>query len=131
MSRPNLKFFLDEGVPVMTGQALEAAGHEVIYFKDSGIIPGTTDPVLCAVAEANNAVFVAHDNDLKTLALGHGITAARFRTLSVLKLGCREADGPNRVTAAMSLIEHEWRKGKGRERRMYVFIGPGTIRTHR
>jgi len=129
--RPVLRFFLDEGVPVMTGRALESAGHEVIYFGQSGIAKGSVDPVVCVSALANEAILVAHDGDMKTLARGHGVTSARFASLSLLKLGCRESDGPRRVTAAMSLIEHEWMVGEGQERRLFIVIGSTVIRTHR
>lgn len=129
--RAKLKFFLDEGVPVMTGKALEAAGHEVIYFGQSGIAKGSVDPMVCVSAEANEAILVAHDADMKTLARGHGVSAARFKSLSLLKLACRESQGPARIAEAMSLIEHEWEKGKGRERRLFVVIGDSVIRTHR
>lgn len=131
MRRPKLKFFLDEGVPVMTGQALEAAGHEVIYFNQSSIAKGAEDPIVCIAAGANDAILVAHDGDMKVLARGHGITSARFKTLSLLELTCREADGPRRIAEAMSLIEHEWVAGAGRERRLFIVIGPEVIRTHR
>lgn len=126
-----MKFLLDEGVPVSVGRALEAAGHEVIFFNDSGLAKGSADPVVCVAAEANDAILVAQDNDMKGLARGHGITPARFRTLSLLKMGCRELIGPARIKEAMSLIEHEWQCGEGRERRLYVVIGDNVIRTYR
>lgn len=115
----------------MTGKALEAAGHEVIYFGQSGIIKGSADTLVCISAAANDAILVAQDGDMKTLARGHGITPARFKSLSLLKLSCREADGPRRVTEAMTLIEHEWRVGAGRERRLFVEVSDGVIRSNR
>jgi predicted nuclease of predicted toxin-antitoxin system len=126
-----MKFFLDEGVTVSAGRALEAAGHEVIYFGDSGLAKGTADPVVCLAAQANDAILVANDNDMRTLARGHGITPARFKTLNLLQLKCRESNSATRISEAMSLIEHEWEKGKGRERRFHVVIGDAVIRTHR
>lgn len=129
--KPVLRFFLDEGVPVMTGEALEAVGHEVIYFDQSAIGKGSADTVVCISAEANDAILVAHDGDMKTLARGHGVMPARFRSLNLLKLACRESNGPRRVTEAMSLIEHEWRVGEGRERRLFVVVSESVIRTHR
>lgn len=103
--RPSLRFLLDEGVPVSVGAALEAAGHEVIYFNNSGLAKSAADAVVCVAAEVNNAVLVAHDGDMKVLAKGHGITPARFRSLSLLRLNCRESASAKRVTDAMSLIE--------------------------
>ena len=126
-----MRFLLDEGVPVSVGQVLRAAGHEVIFFADSGLAKSSADPVVCATAAANDAVLVSHDNDMKSLARGHGITPARFKSLSLLKLSCREARSATRVQAAMSLIEHEWQVGAGQERRLYVEISDTVIRTHR
>jgi predicted nuclease of predicted toxin-antitoxin system len=126
-----MRFFLDEGVTVSAGRVLEAAGHEVIFFDRSGLLKGSDDPIVCIAAEANDAILVAHDNDMKTLARGHGITPPRFRTLNLLQLLCREATSPARISEAMSLIEHEWIKGEGRERRLHVVIGDTMIRTYR
>lgn len=126
-----MRFLLDEGVPISTGKVLQAAGHEVIFFPESGLAKGSTDPVVCVAANANDAVLVAHDNDMKTLAIGHGITAAKFATLSLLRLNCRESVSAARVKVAMSLIEHEWAQGEGRERRLFVVIGDEVMRTHR
>jgi predicted nuclease of predicted toxin-antitoxin system len=126
-----LRFFLDEDVPVSTGKALERAGHDVIYFDSSGVGKSSADPVVCLAADINKAILVAHDGDMKTLAKGHGVTPARFKALNILKLSCRESVGPRRVAEAMSLIVHEWRKGNGRERRLFVVLGDQVIRTHR
>ncbi len=126
-----MKFFLDEGVTLSAGRALEAAGHEVINFGGSGLAKGTADSVVCLAAEANDAILVANDNDMRTLARGHGITPARFKRLSLLQLNCRESHSEARIREAMSLIEHEWEKGEGRERRLHVVIGDAVIRTYR
>jgi len=133
LKRPKnrLRFFLDEGVPLMTGQALQLMGHEVIYFGESGLAKGSADTMVCAIAEVNEAILVAHDNDMKTLARGHGVTPARFKSLNLLSLTCRESEGPRRIAEAMSLIEHEWAVGKGKERRLFVVLGDNTIRTNR
>lgn len=130
-ARPRLKFFLDEGVPVSVGKALEDGGHEVIYFNNSGVAKGSADTMVCVVADANDAILVAHDKDMKVLAKGHGITAARFRSLSLLQLACRESVGAVRVCQALSLIEHEWAIGEGRERQLHICIGDSMIRSHR
>jgi predicted nuclease of predicted toxin-antitoxin system len=126
-----MKFLLDEGVTVSAGRVLQDAGHEVIFFDNSGLAKSSSDPLVCITALANDAILVAQDGDMKTLAGGHGITRARFRTLSLLKLKCRESESPRRLTEAMSLIEHEWAVGEGRERRFFVEIGDAVIRTYR
>ncbi|MDF1747585.1 MAG: DUF5615 family PIN-like protein [Alphaproteobacteria bacterium] len=126
-----MRFFLDEGVPVMTGDALVEAGHEVIFFNQSGVAKGSADPVVCISAAANNAILVAHDRDMKTLAKGHGVTPARFKKLNLLSLTCRESAGPSRINDALSLIEHEWKESIKRGQRLHIVIGDSVIRTHR
>lgn len=126
-----LRFMLDEGVPLSAGKALEQGGHEVIYFKDSGLAKGSADQLVCITAEKNEAILVAHDGDMRSLAKGHGIKPARFKTLSLLHLECDEANDAARLKDAMSLIEHEWVVGEGRPRRLYVTIGKEVMRTRR
>jgi predicted nuclease of predicted toxin-antitoxin system len=126
-----MRFFLDEGVTVSAGHALQAAGHDVIFFNDSGLVKSSDDPIVCIAANANDAILVAADRDMRTLAAGHGIKPARFRSLSLLHLLCREANSAPRISTAMSLIEHEWDRGEGRERRLHVVVGDEVIRTYR
>jgi predicted nuclease of predicted toxin-antitoxin system len=126
-----MKFLLDEGVTVSAGHALRAGGHDVTYFNESGLAKGSSDQLVCTVAEASEAVLVAHDGDMRTLARGHGITPARFRRLSLLKLDCHESKSAARIATALSLIEHEWEKGSGAERRLFVVLGTDVIRTYR
>ena len=128
-----LRFLLDEGVPVSVGQVLQDAGHEVIFFNQSGIAKSSADTIVCTVAEANEAILVAHDGDMKQIAKTHGITGGRFKALSLLKLECPEPDGATRVKAALSFIEHEWTSApvvEGR-RRLFIVISAATMRTHR
>jgi predicted nuclease of predicted toxin-antitoxin system len=127
-----LKFFLDEGVPDSVGTALRTAGHDVILLRESGIAKGSPDTIVCTAAEANDAILVAHDGDMKQLAKDRGISQGRFRSLSLLKLECRESQAAKRVADAISLVEHEWQvAGAGRRRRIFIVIGASMIRTHR
>jgi predicted nuclease of predicted toxin-antitoxin system len=129
--RSALKFLLDEGVTGTTGKALEAAGHTVIPFREA-LLKGSADPVVCAAAEANNAILVAHDGDMKRLAQRNGVKQSRFRKLSLLKLSCRESQAPNRVALAMSLIEHEWSiSDAARDRRIFIDVATDVIRVYR
>lgn len=126
-----LRFFLDEGVAVSVGRALENAGHEVIYFNDAAI-PGSPDQLVCAVSEGNEAILVAQDGDMKKLAQRRGVGSVRFRRLSLIKLSCRETRAARRIEEAMSLIEHEWDIASGkRDRRIFIEIHNEVIRTNR
>ena len=126
-----MKFLLDEGVPVSVGKVLRNAGHEVIFFNESGLATGSADPVVCTAAETNDAVLVAADGDMKQLARGHGIKPARFKKLCLLKLECRKPDAARRTQQALTLIEHEWRIVQETSGRFFVVIGKSSIRTHR
>ena len=114
------------------GNVLAQAGHDVVFFNSSGLTKSTPDPVVCAAAEASDAVLVAADKDMKTLARGHGITKARFKTLGLIRFECPKPMASTRTADAVSLIEHEWDKVKeGRCDRLYIVLGEGMIRTHR
>jgi len=88
--------------------------------------------LVCIAAEANDAVLVAFDNDMKQLARRHGVTQTRFRRLNLLKFECEEPKAAERLEEAMSLLEHEWDiSRKGTPQRVFVVIGRQVIRTHR
>jgi predicted nuclease of predicted toxin-antitoxin system len=68
-----LRILLDEGVPISVGEFFESDGHEVIYFNQA-LTKGATDQVVCTVAEANDAILVACDSDMKGVARKQGIS---------------------------------------------------------
>ena len=126
-----LRFFLDEGVPDSVGHALSDMGHRVFYLRDVAVT-GSPDPLVCAVAEANDAILVGSDGDLKQLAKRHGVGQRRFRKLSLIKLSCNEARASSRIISALSLIEHEWQLSfSSKDRRIFIEIGDASISTRR
>ena len=128
---PVLKVFLDEGVPLSVGARFAEAGHEVIYYSDAAQ-PGSPDLLVCAISEANDAILIAFDGDMKALAQRRGIGHRRFKRLSLIRLSCRETRAAERVKSAMSLIEHEWTYSAGRsDRRIFIEISDDVIRTVR
>lgn len=130
-TRPVLRLFLDESVPRSVGEAFARAGHEVQYLQET-MPTGSPDPLVCAVAERNDAVLVAIDGDMRRLAQRRGIGKRSYRSLSLIKLSCRETMAAKRVSAAMSLIELEWSLGSAsRDRRLFIEIGDAFIRTMR
>lgn len=129
--KPKLRFFLDEGVPHAVGRKLSDSGHEVIYLQDA-TASGSPDQLVCAVAQANEAILVALDGDMKQLAQRHGVGQRRYKKLSLLKLSCREPRAAERVGLALSLIEHEWNFSAGTlDRRIFVEINDASIATKR
>lgn len=130
-TKPKLRFFLDEGVPRAVGKRLLQEGHDVIYLQDA-VATGSPDQLVCAVAQANEAILVALDGDMKQLAKRHGIGQLRYRKLSLLKLSCRETRAVERIGLAMSLIEHEWNFSAGcSDRRIFIEIGDASISSKR
>jgi predicted nuclease of predicted toxin-antitoxin system len=96
------------------------------------VATGSPDPLVCAAAEANDAILVALDHDMRSLAQRRGIGQRRFRKLSLIKLSCKATRAAERVRAAMSLIEHEWLYSEGQnDRRLFIDIGSDVIRTFR
>lgn len=129
--RPTLRLFLDEGVPDSVGHTFMENGHEV-GFLNRTIARGSSDQLVCAIADINNAILVALDGDMKRIAQSYGIGSGRFLRLGLIKLSCSETIAAQRVQAAMSLIEHEWEAGHGKQgRRIFIEIGTDVIRTFR
>lgn len=129
--KDRLKLFLDEGVPNAVGKAFSEAGHEVIYLRDC-IATGSPDDLVCVAAEANEAILVACDGDMKQLVKRFGIGNGRFKKLSLVKISCSEPQAAMRVRSAMSLIEHEWAISAGKAaRRLFVELAKSSIRTYR
>ena len=129
--KPILRFFLDEGVPRAVGRKLDDRGHIVIYLQDA-TASGSPDQLVCAVAQANDAILVALDGDMRQLAQRQGVGHSRYRKLSLLKLSCREPRAAERVEKALSLIEHEWNfSTNSSDRRIFIEINDASISTRR
>ena len=121
----------DEGVPNAVGRAFQQAGHRVLYLNKI-LARGTTDQLVSAFAQLNDAILVATDNDMRQIDRGHGVGNSRYKTLSLIKLSCNEVDAAGRVGASMSLIEHEWHiSTTTAQRRIFIDIGPSVIRSFR
>jgi hypothetical protein len=93
---------------------------------------GSPDTLVCATAEANDAILVACDGDMRELAKQHGVGRMRFKKLHLIKLSTEAPKYDGRVKLAMSLIEHEWgicsKKGASR---LFIEIQTDVIRTVR
>ena len=127
-----IRFLMDEGVPVSVGRVLEDGGHDVIFFKESGLAKGSPDTLVCVTAEINDAVLVAADGDMKQLAKSRGVSAGRFKRMGLLKFECRKPTAASRMRLALSLLEHEWGEHlAGKSPRLYVVIGESMFRSHR
>lgn len=127
-----MRFFIDHCVPESVAKALESAGREVIRLRTK-TAPDSPDTLVAAVAEANSAILVTMDGDFKSIAARTGIGQRRYRRLSLIRFEkCRESQAPARISAALSLIDHEWSVGNGsKDRRIFIVITPEAIRTHR
>lgn len=128
----DMRFFIDQCVPSSVERALRENGFDVILLREK-TAPNSPDTLVAAVAEANNAILVTMDGDFKSIASRTGIGQRRYRKLSLIRFEkCREGKAAERITAALSLIKHEWEVGRSsKDRRMFVVITAETIRTHR
>jgi predicted nuclease of predicted toxin-antitoxin system len=126
-----LRVLLDEGVPRDVGRTFELHGHDVMPFEES-VKRGARDELVCAAAEANDALLVSFDNDMKQAARRHGTSPARFKQLNLLKFTCPEPMAAKRLAEAMSLLEHEWMVAEqSAGRRVYMEISTHVLRTFR
>lgn len=122
-----LRLFLDECVPDGVGRVFSDSGHYVIYLREAGAT-GSPDPLVCALAEENDAILVSLDGDMKQIAKNNGVAKRRFNKLSLIKFSCETVKAAERAAAAMSVIQHEWERGAGTNgRRVFVEIYPATI----
>jgi len=130
-SRPKLRLILDEGVPVAVGEMFKSHGHDIIPFEEA-IKRGSLDLLVCAAAQANEAILVAFDNDMRQVARRHGIGHDRFSRLSLIKFNCPEPMAHKRLDFAMSFVEHEWKVSEEKAaRRLYVEIGKQFLKSYR
>jgi predicted nuclease of predicted toxin-antitoxin system len=128
---PKLRVLLDEGVPAEVGRVFARHGHEVIPFEDV-LTPSSADELVCAVAEANDALLVAYDNDMKQYVRRQGKGPDRFKRLHLLKFNCPEPMAASRLEEAMSMVVNEWIVAHQKAaRRVYVEINVHDIRTFR
>jgi predicted nuclease of predicted toxin-antitoxin system len=98
--RPRLTFALDEGAPNSVGRALEARAHKVVYLNEGNLVPrGSKDSFVCAFAVLNDAILVAVDGDMKTLAKRHGVSNSMYARLNLVHLKCIETEAASRVAS--------------------------------
>lgn len=125
--KTTLRIFLDECVPDGVGRVFSDSGHHVIHLRQAGAT-GSPDPLVCTLAQENDAILVSLDGDMKQLAKGNGVNKKRFARLSLIKFSCETAKAALRAADAMSIILHEWERSQGsNERRLFVEIYPAAI----
>lgn len=106
-ARPKLAVFVDHNVPESAARAFEVAGHKVRRLR--GVLPtDAADGLVGATAAAAGEILITHDRDFRQASKRAGISERLQASLSRIQLRCSEPESALRVTAAMSLIEHEW-----------------------
>jgi hypothetical protein len=71
-AQPVLRLLLDEGIPDSVGHVFLERGHQV-GFLNKTLARGSADPLVCAIADINQAILVAGDGDMKRIAQSYGI----------------------------------------------------------
>lgn len=120
-----MRVLLDANVPRRVGQVFRAGGHEVIDYADV-LTPGVNDALVCAAAQANEAIVVSHDRDMRGMS-----ARPRWKELSFFHLLCDEAGAAERVGNLMSLLEHEHHRFAEQGERMRVEIRDRSVISHR
>lgn len=107
--RKPIPFFTDQNVPDSVGAVLLEAGHKVIRLRDVMDV-ATVDPVIATACATGGQVLVTHDTDFKVVSRRLQITQREYhQSLHRICLRCPEPSSATRITAALSLIESEWK----------------------
>jgi predicted nuclease of predicted toxin-antitoxin system len=86
-------------------QTFKAHGHKVVPFEGT-VKRGSQDTLVCRVAEANDAILVAFDKDMKAAARRFGIGGERFKRLSLIHFQCPEPMASTAVALRLNLSAH-------------------------
>jgi predicted nuclease of predicted toxin-antitoxin system len=122
---------LDEGVPVDVGHVLHEIDHEVIWFDDV-LQRGSEDTLVMVTAQANDAILIACDGDMRDFAKQRNLRNERYKQLNLIKISCPEPMAHKRIAFAMSFIEHEWNVSTVKvARRLFVEIGTQFMKSYR
>jgi predicted nuclease of predicted toxin-antitoxin system len=62
-----------------------AAGHQVAFLNKT-MARGSSDPLVCVIADINDAVLVALDGDMKRIAQGYGVGGRKFLKMGLISL---------------------------------------------
>ena len=125
-----LKLFVDHNVAESAARVFESAGHALRRLRR--VLPrDAPDDLVAAMVVAAGEILITHDKDFKQLARRAGVARRHFDRLDLIKLSCAEFDAAKRLTAFMSLIEHEWRYTRAHGMRMFLDIGAVALRVER
>jgi predicted nuclease of predicted toxin-antitoxin system len=126
-----LRIFVDQCVPQSAGIVFREAGHEVVFLRER-IPVDSPDSLVAAVAVSHSAILLSMDADFRKIAGRHGVSSASLRSLSIIKLSCRESRAGDRIRDCLGLIEYEWTAGQSRrDRRLFMEIGDSFVRSNR
>ena len=123
---------MDHCIAESTSKLLEGLGHTVVRLKEALPI-NSPDPLVAKVSEKDGYILVSHDGDFDKIApkIPKG-ERTRFRKLSRIHLSCSNAKGAERIGAAMSFIEFEWKIAQARsDKRIFIVIQTDIMKTRR
>ena len=131
-NRPCIPFLTDHCVPDSVGNALSAAGHQVVRLRDC-MPKDSEDQVVAIACAVHGYVLVTHDKDFKEIAKRMGITQRQYQRLHrVSFVRCSEVKAASRIKEALSLIENEWDNAQVRpDGKMTIEVSEQFFRTYR
>ena len=119
-----MKFFIDQNVPAAVDRFLGSRGYEVVLLRER-IPTESSDALVAAVAEANNAILVTFDPDFKALASRIRDRATPVRKIEsyplrkMPRISGGKADGGGAVAHRARMGDRERRTGQTPIRRYH------------
>jgi predicted nuclease of predicted toxin-antitoxin system len=99
-----LRFLANENIAGPVVAALRAAGHDVLWIKES--MPGAQDPVVLAHAQTEQRIVVTIDKDFGELAFRSRLPAQCGVVL--IRLDWKDPDSDNRVVVTALTSREDW-----------------------
>ncbi len=99
-----MRFLADENVPGPAVTALRKRGHDVLWIKEA--MPGSEDPAVLALAQAERRVVVTCDTDFGELAFRFGLSAQCGVVL--IRLDWTDPDTDNRTVVTALSSRDDW-----------------------
>jgi hypothetical protein len=107
--RGKIPFFTDEDVADSVGDAILAAGHDLVRLRDV-MVRGSADPVVATACREGGLVLVTHNyRDFRRISRDLEVTRGRFDQLHRIELICSQTIAADRFRKELPLIEHEWK----------------------
>ena len=127
-----VRFVLDENMNIAVVAVLLQREHEVVHIRDR-LAPGAPDIEVADLVDRERAVLLTFDLDFRELlARRPASNRLRWRHAGRVLMTCNEKRAPERLTAALHIVEAEAAHVQDvLDRRVLVDVGGDVIRVER